>query len=67
MDTPTEPTAEQIETRARELCIADGLDPDLPAPEGWDDAHRGARWRGYAEQAKQELIAENLFGGSEGA
>jgi len=63
MDEPIEPTAEQIETRARELCIADGLDPDAPAPEGWDPAHVGAVWRGHAEQARQELIAENLFAG----
>jgi hypothetical protein len=66
MDTPiAEPTADQIEARARQLCIADGLDPDLPSPEGWDDAHQGSRWRGYAEEAKQELIAEGVFAGPE--
>jgi hypothetical protein len=67
MDLPIEPTPEQIEARARELCIADGLDPDVPAPEGWDSAHPGARWRGYVEDAKQELIAEGLFSGPEDA
>jgi hypothetical protein len=65
MDTPIESTADKIEKRARELCIADGLDPDVPAPEGWDDAHPGARWRGYAEEAKRELIAEGIFAGPE--
>lgn len=63
MGSSIEPTADQIEKRARELCREDGLDPDQPAPEGWDPAVQGAQWRGYAEQARQELQAENFYAG----
>jgi hypothetical protein len=56
-----EPTAEQIEQRARELCAEDGLNPDIPMPEGWDDSQPGAGWRGFVAQARDELIAENVF------
>ena len=63
MNPLTEPTLDQIEKRARELSIQDGLDPDQPATEAWDKTHPGARWRGYAEQARQELLAEALYVG----
>ena len=56
-----EPTAEQIEQRAREMCGEDGLDPDAPMPEGWEDSRPGAGWTGYIEKARQELIAENMW------
>lgn len=60
-DKQFEPSDQQIEERARQLCSEDGLDPDAPMREGWDDVRHGPQWTGYAEQAKQELISENLF------
>ncbi len=64
-DTPPEqqfqPSDEQIEERARQLCSEDGLDPDQRLGEVWHDSRTAPQWTGYAAQAKQELFAENLF------
>lgn len=54
---------EAVERRARELCIAEGLDPNTLCWDGDPNVHRGTRtwrqWQEFAERAEEELRSED--------
>jgi hypothetical protein len=59
------PTLEEIEGRARDICVRAGMDPDFMSYEGQDDigyAIREPNWLLCWEEAKEELEEERHAG-----
>jgi hypothetical protein len=59
----SDPTPDQVEHLAREMCQQAGLDPDWMALDGWDkfDAIRNPNWTIFAEQAEDDLRLKEAF------